>query len=330
LNNTKLYPLKFKPILKPTIWGGRKLASKLGKQLGDIETCGESWEISTVADNISEVESGPLSGESLTDLIEEFKDDLVGGHVYVRFKNQFPLLIKFIDAKEDLSIQVHPNDKLAKERHNSFGKTEMWYIVDAEDGSSLISGFNKSTSKTAYLEKFNSGHLTELLNTELAEKDEVYFLPAGRVHTIGGGLLIAEIQQTSDITYRIYDFDRVDKDGNRRELHVEEALEAIDFKYYDDYKTIYNHDENEVNLVSCDYFICNRLSIEEPLNKDYLSVDSCIILMVLEGGGEIKTSQGIYSYSTGDTYLIPASINEISITPQESSKILEIYMPVLS
>ena len=330
MNSKELYPLQFKPILKPTIWGGRKLASKLGKQLGDIETCGESWEISTVTNNISEVDKGPLSGESLKDLIEEFKDDLVGAHVYAKFKNQFPLLIKFIDAKEDLSIQVHPNDKLAKERHNSFGKTEMWYVVDAEDGASLISGFNKSTSKTAYLEKFNSGHLTDLLNTELAEKEDVFFLPAGRVHTIGGGLLIAEIQQTSDITYRIYDFDRVDKEGNKRELHVEEALEAIDFNHYDDYKTIYNHDEVEANLVSCDYFICNKLSVEKPLNKNYSNIDSCTILMILEGRGEIKTSQGVYSYSTGDTYLIPAAINEISIHPQESSKILEVYMPVLS
>ena len=330
MSRTNLYPLKFKPILKPTIWGGRKLKSKLGKTLGEIETCGESWEISSVANNISEVAEGPLVGEKLTDLIEEYKGDLVGGHVYAKFNNMFPLLIKFIDAKEKLSIQVHPDDELARERHNSFGKTEMWYVVDADDGASLISGFNKPTNKAEYLEKFNSGKLMDLLNNESAKKDDVFFLPAGRVHTIGQGLLIAEIQQTSDITYRIYDFDRVDKEGNKRDLHVQEALAAIDFNYYEDYKTIYNDTGIETNLVSCDYFVCNRLNVDEPLSKDYSRIDSCIILMVLEGGGDIKTFQGTYSYSTGDTYLIPACISEISISPYKYSKILEVHIPVLS
>lgn len=327
MSKTELYPLKFKPILKPTIWGGKKLGAILDKPIGALETCGESWEISGVEGNISEVVGGTLAGEKLTDIIKEYKGDLIGKCVYQKFGDQFPLLIKFIDANQDLSIQVHPNDALAKKRHNSFGKTEMWYVVDAEEGATLISGFNKATNRNEYLDFFNSGRLTDLLNREHVKNDDVFFLPAGRVHTIGQGLLIAEIQQTSDITYRIYDFDRVDKDGNKRELHVDEALDAIDFNFYEEYKTAYDQSQNQVELASNPYFSCNRILTNTPVTKHYTKIDSFVVLMALEGSGIFETPGGTYTYVKGDTYLIPASINRLIINPEISSKILEVYIP---
>jgi mannose-6-phosphate isomerase len=327
LSNFELYPLLFNPILKPTIWGGNKLGQILNKAVGNIETCGESWEISAVKDNISVVANGPLRGENLRDLIGKYGSKLVGETVFQKFGAAFPLLIKFIDANQDLSIQVHPDDELARKRHNSFGKTEMWYVVDAEDGASLVSGFNKATNKEEYLEYFNAGKLTDLLNREQAKKDDVFFLPAGRVHTIGHGLLIAEIQQTSDITYRIYDFDRVDKEGYTRELHVEAALAAIDFNFYDDYKTSYDHNSSPVELVSCQYFNCNRLLVKEPISRDYSLIDSFTILMVLEGSGTFNTANSIFPYTKGDTYLFPAQINKVDLVPENYSKLLEIYLP---
>jgi len=327
LSDAELYPLKFVPILKPTIWGGKKLGTALNKPTGDIETCGESWEISGVEGSISEVREGALKGERLTDIIQKYKGSLVGNQVWQKFGNQFPLLIKFIDANQDLSIQVHPNDALAKKRHNSFGKTEMWYVIEAEDGASLISGFNKATNKAEYLDFFNSGRLTELLNREQVMNDDVFFLPAGRVHTIGQGLLIAEIQQISDITYRIFDFDRVDNDGNKRELHVDEAIDAIDFSFNKDYKTSYDRHQSQVELTSCNYFICNRILTDTPVTKDYISIDSFVILMVLAGSGELMTSDGSFAYAKGDTYLIPANIDVLNIIPEAPSKMLEIYLP---
>jgi mannose-6-phosphate isomerase len=225
---TALYPLKFKTIFKDKIWGGQKIKTYLGKDFGSLPNCGETWEISGVKTDVSVVDGGALNGESLADLLEQYKDELVGKKIYNHFGNIFPLLVKFIDANDWLSIQVHPNDELAKKRHNSFGKTEMWYIIESDPGSTLIAGFNQQIDEKIYLEKLNSGHLMDILNKETADAGDVFFLPAGRVHTIGKGLLLAEIQQTSDITYRIYDFDRVDDKGNKRELHTQEALAALD------------------------------------------------------------------------------------------------------
>ena len=326
MNSTKLYPLKFEPILKNKIWGGTKLNTVLDKNT-QSQDCGESWEISGVEGDISVVAEGSLKGRSLVELVEHYKDDLVGNKIFDKFKTGFPLLIKFIDANQDLSIQVHPDDKMAKERHNSFGKTEMWYVVDAEPEASLIAGFNKPTSKEEYLEYFNSGSITELLNKEQVKKDDVFFLPAGRVHTIGKGLLIAEIQQTSDITYRIYDFDRVDTEGNTRELHVKEAVDAIDYKYYNEYKTNYDNSSKEVLLETCEYFSTKRLSLNGPASRDYSQIDSFIVLMCLQGGGTIDFNNSSIQYNLGDTLLIPNQLQNITINPTEESKILEVYVP---
>lgn len=323
----KLYPLKFNPILKDKIWGGNKLGYVLDKPIGDSKNCGESWEISGVEGYISVVSEGQLKGKNLVELIEEFKGYLIGEAVYQSFGSKFPLLIKFIDANDDLSIQVHPDDELGMKRHNSFGKTEMWYVVDAEEGATLISGFNKPTNKEEYLEIFEAGNLTDILNREDVENDDVFFLPAGRVHTIGKGLLIAEIQQTSDITYRIYDFDRVDADGNERELHVKEAVDAIDYNFYDEYKTIYDKTAKETEIGKSQYFITNRLVIGDSISRNYSNFDSCIILMCLEGDGEINFEEGSISYKLGDSILIPNSITSITIDSSTTSKVLEVRIP---
>src|SRR5471030_2172098 len=266
---SSLYPLKFRTIFKDKILGGQKIKTYLHKDFGSLPNCGETWEISGVKSDVSVVANGELEGKSLAELLEKYKDELVGKKVYNHFGNIFPLLIKFIDANEDLSIQVHPDDELAKKRHNSFGKTEMWYVVEADPGSTLIAGLSKELTEQEYLDKFNSGHLTDILNKEDVKAGDVFFLPAGRVHTIGKGLLLAEVQQTSDITYRIYDFDRVDDKGNKRELHTEEALAAIDYKQYPDYKTEYTPVKNEdVHLVSCPYFTTNVMDFTGGTSKD--------------------------------------------------------------
>ncbi len=323
----KLYPLKFIPILKDKIWGGEKLGTVLDKSIGDSTNCGESWEISGVEGDISIVSEGKLKGKSLVELIEEFNGDIIGDKIFQKFGTKFPLLIKFIDANDDLSIQVHPDDELGMKRHNSFGKTEMWYVVDAEKEATLISGFNKQTSKDEYLEVFKNGRLIDILNREEVLNDDVFFLPAGRVHTIGKGLLIAEIQQTSDITYRIYDFDRVDANGIGRDLHVEEAVDAIDYNFYDEYKTQYDREAKEAEIGRSPYFVTNRLIVDKTLQRDYSKLDSCVIIMCIEGDGTLSFEGGSILYKLGDSILIPNVISGIEISPSSKSKLLEVRIP---
>lgn len=322
-----LYPLKFKTIFKDKIWGGQKIKTYLHKDFGSLPNCGETWEISGVKSDVSVVESGELAGESLAELLENYKGELVGEKVYAHFGNIFPLLIKFIDANEDLSIQVHPNDELAKKRHNSFGKTEMWYVIEADPGSTLIAGFNKELTEQEYLEKFNSGHLTDILNKEDVKAGDVFFLPAGRVHTIGKGLLIAEIQQTSDITYRIYDFDRLDDKGNKRELHTEEALAAIDYKHYPEYKTSYQPKKDEtVKLVSCPYFTTNLLDFTTDTSKDYSKLDSFVIHVCVEGAYTIEWNGQSFPVKMGECILLPKTVDQVEIKTDNGFKILESYI----
>ncbi len=325
--NNQLYPLKFKTIFKDKIWGGQKIKTLLGKDFLPLPNCGETWEISGVAADVSIVANGGLASKSLKQLLETYKGELLGEAVYNHFGDEFPLLIKFIDANEDLSIQVHPNDELAKKRHNSFGKTEMWYVIQADAGASLISGFNQLVDKEKYLEKFNTGHLTDILNKEKASAGDVFFLPAGRVHTIGKGLLIAEIQQTSDITYRIYDFHRLDDKGNKRQLHVEEALEAIDFTHYDNYKTAYTPQLNTpVELAKCPYFTTNLLDYSVSTFKDYTALDSFVIHICLFGKYTLKYLDQDIEVNMGDCVLLPASIKNVEMITNYGFKILETYI----
>ena len=322
-----LYPLKFDPILKEKIWGGNGLKTILNKEIPSDKT-GESWEISGVKGDISVISNGELAGKNLQELLSEYKGKLVGNRVYTQFKNEFPLLIKFIDAQDDLSIQVHPNDDLAKERHNSFGKTEMWYVINSHEGAELISGFNQDINKETYLSKLENKQLGDILNSEVAKAGDVFFIPVGRVHAIKAGILLAEIQQTSDITYRIYDWDRVDDNGNGRELHTEYALDALDFKKYDNYKTDYTVVKNQrVQLEKCSYFETNLFELNVNKSISYNKLDSFVIYMLMDGEVNIKYTGGELNAKKGETILLPASVTKIDIEVIKEAKILEVYLP---
>ncbi len=323
-----LYPLKFKPIFQEKIWGGNRMKSLLNKDYGSLPNCGESWEISGVEGNISEVANGFLAGNNLQELVEIYMGDLVGDKVFKKFGVEFPLLIKFIDPADDLSVQVHPNDALSKKRHNAYGKTEMWYVVDAEGDALINSGFNQEVTKEKYLEYFSSGKLMDLLHFDKVFKGDVFFIPAGRVHAIGKGSLVAEIQQTSDVTYRIFDYNRKDANGNERELHVDLALDAIDFSYKEDYKTQY---ESEINssseIVSCEYFTTNILEFNRTIEKEYNQLDSFIIYMNLDGEFEVEFEEGTERICKGETILIPASLETYNLKPLSANvKTLEVYI----
>ncbi len=322
------YPFKFRPILKEKIWGGQKLKTVLNKDFSADEDGGETWEISGVPGNISVVSEGPLTGTNLPDLIDMYKGQLIGSKVYQKEKNNFPLLVKFIDANQDLSIQVHPADELAYRRHQSLGKTEMWYIIQADPGSQLISGFNQKLNRKKYLNHFEQGKLMEVLNHESAINDDVFFVPAGRVHTIGKGILLAEIQQTSDVTYRIYDFDRIDKYGNSRQLHTEQALDALDFQHYSEYKTQYDRSSNQaVSLVKCPYFMVNRLFYEKETTRTYHQLDSFVIYVCVDGKLQIHWGEQHITMVKGEAVLVPAQLKDLRLVPDHSFKILESYIP---
>jgi len=323
-----LYPIKFQPIFHEKIWGGNRMRTILKKDYGDLPNCGESWELSGVEGNISVVSNGFLAGNNLNELIEIYMGDLVGDKVYEKFGIEFPLLIKFIDAQDDLSIQVHPNDELSKKRHNAYGKTEMWYVAGTEKGALINSGFNQEVDREKYLEYLNAGKLTDLLHYDEAKVGDVFFIPAGRVHAIGKGCLVAEIQQTSDVTYRIFDYNRKDDKGNERELHTDLALDAIDFSYSSEYKTPYVSELNAATeLVSCPYFTTNIITFDKELDKNYNELDSFVIFMVLEGNVEIVTEGGSEQAQTGETVLIPASLESVQLKPQNKKvKLLEVFI----
>ncbi|MHA7110345.1 type I phosphomannose isomerase catalytic subunit [Sunxiuqinia elliptica] len=324
----KLYPLKFKTQYMDKIWGGQKVRTHLGKDFGKLPNCGETWEISGVQDHVSVVSNGFLAGNSLEELIEVYMGDLVGDKVYERFGVEFPLLIKFIDANDDLSIQVHPDDELSKKRHQAFGKTEMWYVMQADQGAKLNLGFKEELTKEQYLEKFEAGQLMDILNFEEVKEGDVLFMPAGRVHAIGRGVLVAEIQQTSDVTYRIYDYERKDAEGNERELHTELALDAIDFTVPESYKTEYEAKQNDsVEVVKCDYFTTNVLELNQKLERDFHQEDSFVIYICLEGELTIDFEEGSESVKKGDTVLVPASLEQFFLSPQNSDvKLLEVHL----
>ena len=321
------YPLKFEPILKDKIWGGEKLKALFNKK-STRNDIGESWELSDVDGNVSIVNNGVLKDTSLKTLLNTYKDDLVGKKVYKQFGNNFPLLIKFIDAKEALSIQVHPNDKLASERHNSYGKTEMWYVMQAEAEGNLIVGFNKNTSKEEYVKHLEEKKLLEILNQEKVQQGDVYFIPTGRIHAIGSGVLLAEIQQTSDITYRVYDWDRLDDEGNSRELHTELALDAIDYTAQKEYKTTYTKELNvPSSLVSCQYFTANTIEINGAISVNNSDKDSFTIYMCVEGEVIIKHDDfEEVKLLKGETVLIPATLKEYQLIASEKSELLEVYI----
>lgn len=322
-----LYPLKFQPILKDKIWGGQKLQQLLNKPTTSTEA-GESWEISDVEGDTSVVANGPLKGSSLKALLESYTSDLLGEKNFRQFGTKFPLLIKFIDAKQDLSVQLHPNDQLAKERHNSFGKTEMWYVVQADPESNLIVGFNQDMTQELYLKHLEAKTLQSILNFDAVKPGDTYFIEVGRIHAIGAGVLLAEIQQTSDITYRVYDWDRVDSEGKERELHNDIALEAFDFEMPDNFRVKYSLDSNtSTELVSCPYFTTNVLEVNAPLQKEN-NHDSFMIYMCVEGAASLEVDGAVTEFSMGETVLVPACIHRFSISANHA-KLLEVYIELV-
>ncbi len=322
-----LYPLKFKPILKPMIWGGTDIAP-FKNITTEHDNIGESWEISGVEGNVSVVSNGELANITLDEILAQAKENLAGKKVYEKYGNTFPLLIKFIDAKSDLSIQVHPDDKLGKERHNSFGKTEMWYVVDASQDAFLYSGFEQKLSPDKYEETVNDNTFTDYLKRYEVKSGDVFFLPAGRVHAIGSGCFVAEIQQTSNITYRIYDYDRTDADGNKRELHTELAKDAINFEVLDSYKTEYASQVNTpVELASCQYFTTNLLDIDIAISRNYESRDSFTIYICMEGHCTLTDNDGnSITINKGESILIPATTKSAVISPSVATKLLETFV----
>ena len=323
-----LYPFKFKPIYKQKVWGDDRLKTKLNKTDAP-QICGESWEISALEGDVSVVSNGFLAGNNLQEIIEIYMDEVVGKANFEKFGIEFPLLIKFIDANEQLSIQVHPNDEMAKEKHHAYGKTEMWFILDAESSGKIIMGFNKKITRKDFEKAIDEGTFLEILNVEKElNRGDVFFIPAGRIHSIGKGVLVAEIQQTSDITYRLYDWERKGIDGKPRQLHKDLALEAIDYSYFSSYKTKYTKKVNQPNeVVNSKYFSVNYLKINKELNRDFNDYDTFVIYMAIDDEFYIKWEGKTEIVKKGETILIPASIPFFSILPakNENTEILEIF-----
>lgn len=320
-----MQPIKFNPLLVQTLWGGEKIIPF--KHLNsDLTQVGESWEISGVKGNETVVSEGEFKGKKLNELVDELKGKLVGEANYKRFGNDFPLLIKFIDARQELSIQVHPTDELAQKRGKLRGKTEMWYIMDSDENAKLRAGMKEKITPEQYKQMVEDDTITEAIAEYKVEEGDCFFLPAGRIHSIGTGCFLAEIQQTSDVTYRIYDFKRKDKDGNYRELHTEEAAECIDYNVEPNYRTEYTPVKNEgVALVECPYFTTAVYDLNEPMTLDYSELDSFVILIGLKGSGEITDNEGnTTTLCEGETILIPATTSEVKVTG--NIKFLETYV----
>ena len=320
-----LYPLKFKPRYKERIWGGNKLKSSLGKDIPADTAIGESWEVSGVDGDLSVVANGMLKGNNLQELIEVYMGDLVGEKVYEKFGLYFPVLIKLIDAEDVLSIQVHPDDKLAAERHNSYGKTEMWYIIDCEPGAEIYMGFNRDVTREEYLAHVAAGTLPEILDRVKVKPGDAFFIPAGAIHAIGKGILIAEIQQTSDITYRVFDWNRVDANGKGRELHTGLAVDAIDFGKGGRYDVTQKPEPNKaVTLESCRYFTTNLVEVVGAFERDYATLDSFVTYTCLKGKLEVVWDGGSDTIAAGESMLIPAEIEHLTLKGR--GKLLEVHM----
>ena len=324
---TELYPIKFTPILKEKVWGGNSLVKKYGKNGSQSSLIGESWEISAVQDYLSVISNGFLEGNNIEEIIEVYMGDITGEAVFERFGNEFPLLIKLIEAKDDLSVQVHPDDKIAMQRHKAYGKTEMWYILESEASSKIYTGFQQPVTKEIFNNSLLSGKLKDLLNAEKSEPGDVFFTPAGRIHSIGAGNILVEIQQTSDITYRIFDWGRNGTDGKQRDLHVDLALDAIDYKAAGSNKIRKEliPDRTE-NLVSCPYFYTNILQFGSPIRKDYNIIDSFVVYICTGGEFIIHWEKGAEIVKRGETVLLPAMITDVVLEPKPSAKILEVFI----
>ncbi|WP_282030462.1 type I phosphomannose isomerase catalytic subunit [Winogradskyella eximia] len=318
------YPIKFAPILKEKIWGGEKLSNILNKK-SDSKNIGESWEISGVEDNISMVSNGLYKGKSLNDLIKSHKSEFLGKKNIDTFGEHFPLLIKFLDAKTNLSVQVHPDDEMAKAHHNSFGKTEMWYIMNSDEDAEIVLGLKDNDLDKNVLGDINASNVNDIFNTEQVKQGDSYFIPAGKIHAIGAGVLAAEIQQTSDITYRVYDWDRTEVNGNQRDLHTEAAIKATK-SFPSTGKSNYQLEADKTsNLVDCEYFTTNIFEVKSNQKRDYRNLDSFVIFMCVEGSAEVTIDNVTETVTMGETILIPANTDSVAFN-SEGSKLLEVFI----
>lgn len=322
-----MYPYLFQPILKEIIWGGTDIRPFKG-MTPTQEKIGESWELSHVDGDFSVVAYGADKGKMIDELIREYGESLLGSEVMKRFGTRFPLLIKFIDAWDDLSIQVHPDDVLAEKRHHSFGKTEMWYVIKATPDAALYCGFSQPIDADEYVRRVEDNSIMEVLKRYNVTAGDVFFLPAGRVHAIGAGCFIAEIQQTSNITYRIYDYNRKGADGKGRELHTELAKDAIDYTFQSDYRTHYTPQPGAaVELVQCPYFTTRLLETETPMMRDYATLDSFVVYICMAGSVELRDDNGNeLTVSQGQTVLFPATTQSVTLKPAPQTKLLETYI----
>jgi len=316
--------IKFEPLLKQTLWGGDKIIPF--KHLNaKMENVGESWEISGVKGNETVIANGEYKGMHLNELVRELKGKLVGEANYQRFGDEFPLLIKFIDAQQDLSIQVHPTDEIAHKQGKSRGKTEMWYALEPTPGAQLYNGLKQQITPEQYKDMVENDTITDALARYEVREGDVFFIPAGRIHAIGAGCFVAEIQQTSDVTYRIYDFKRKDKNGNYRELHTKEAAESINYTVLPNYRAEYTPTKNEgIQVATCPYFTTAVYDLTEPMTLDYSELDSFVILIGVKGEGKLICEGQEMSFQTGDTVLIPATTKEIKV--EGTVKFLETYV----
>lgn len=322
-----LYPLKFTPILKERIWGGNALAEKYHKTDDTQTKFGESWEISDIEDDISVVTNGFLSENNLQELIETYMGDLVGDAVFEKNGLGFPLLIKIIDAQDDLSVQVHPDDTLAQQRYGQNGKTEIWYVIHAENDAGIYVGFNKPVNKQEYIDAVQHNKIDSLLQFYPVKKGDLFFIPAGTVHALGKDIRVVEIQQPSDITYRIFDWNRIDASGMSRELHAAEALEAIHFDKNEEYKIEYEEKFNTTsNLFRSEFFNINAIFFDKPLQKNYSNIDSFVVYICIEGEVHLFGDDFHEVLIHGEIALIPAFIKKINLVPNIASQLLEVYV----
>jgi mannose-6-phosphate isomerase len=325
---SSLYPIRFRPILKETLWGGTVLRERFGKKAGAGVVVGESWEICGMPGASSVVANGFLRGNTLEEIAEIYMDELLGESVYEKYGTEFPLLIKFIDATDRLSIQVHPDDRLAAERHHAWGKTEMWYILDARPDAVIYTGFRRKITREEYLDHLAGRNLGDLINRTPVTGGDVFFIPAGMVHAIGAGVLLAEIQQTSDVTYRIYDWDRVDANGMPREMHTALALDAIDFNL--DSNNLIRKEpaiNTTVPLAESRWFHTSLIRLDRPIIKDYSLTDSFVIYICTDSLAVIECNGHREEIRAGETLLIPASADSVTLIPRETATLLEVYVP---
>ena len=323
------YPLLFKPNLHRLVWGGGRLLKYKGLE-GSDESIGESWEISAIPSSVSIIANGEWQGQDLNSILDKYPDAILGKKVNEKYKGKLPLLVKLIDAKQDLSIQVHPNDEYAQHKHGKSGKSELWYVINADEGSQLYTGLKHTVSKEELKRRVEDGTIIEVLAAHKVKAGDVFYIPSGRIHSICGGILLAEVQQSSDITYRLFDYNRKGLDGKPRELHIDMGLDAIDYKVEDNYRTLYKDCNNKaVQVVKTPYFSIRVMELTKSFHRNLLKYDSFVISLCIEGDCmiHVRSTGEDYILREGNSTLIPAIIADYDVKPLHGKcRVLDTYI----